>query len=163
MTPDERRLEHLAATCGPRVLGYLARRTTHQYAADVYAEVLATTWRRIAAVSDDDSRALGWMIGTARRCLANHRRGSKRRSEATQRLEQVLATAAPPPEPDPRLAEAMAALSPDDAELLRLDYWDGLDHVEVAEAFEISADAARKRTQRARDGLRDRIGNPVRG
>ena len=125
MTPDERRLEHLAATCGPRVLGYLARPTAHHDAADVYAEVLATTWRRIAAVPGDDARALGWMIGTARRCLANHRRGSKRRLDATHRLEQTLATAAPPPEPDSCLAEAMAELAPDDAELLRLVYWDG--------------------------------------
>ena len=163
MTPDERRLEHLAATCGPRVLGYLARRTPHHDAADVYAEVLATTWRRIAAVPDDDARALGWMIGTARRCLANHLRGGKRRSEATQRLAQALATAAPPPDPDARVADAMAALSPDDAELLRLVYWDGLDQVELAEALEISADAARKRTQRARDALRERIGSPARG
>ena len=163
MTPDERRLEHLAATCGPRVLGYLARRTAHHDAADVYAEVLATTWRRIAVVPGDDARALGWMIGTARRCLANHRRGGKRRSGATQRLEQTLATAAPPLEPDAWLAEAMAALAPDDAELLRLVYWDGLGSVELAEALEISADAVRKRTQRARDALRERIGNPVRG
>ena len=163
MTPDERRLEHLAATCGPRVLGYLARRTDHHDAADVFAEVLATTWRRIAVVPDDDARALGWMIGTARRCLANHRRGRRRRSEATHRLEQALTTAVPAPDPDPRLAEALAALDPGDAEVLRLVYWDGLGHVELAAALDVSADAARKRTQRARDALRGRLGKPVRG
>ena len=43
MTPDEQRLEDLAGTAGPRVLAYLARRTSPPDAvADIYQQVLLT-------------------------------------------------------------------------------------------------------------------------
>jgi RNA polymerase sigma-70 factor (ECF subfamily) len=52
--------------------------------------VLIVVWRRLRSVPDDDGKALGWMIGVARRCLANHKRGTVRRHAATDRLREQL-------------------------------------------------------------------------
>jgi RNA polymerase sigma-70 factor (ECF subfamily) len=124
---DQERFAHLATLCGPTVLAYLARRTEPSAdAADIYQEVLIVGWRRLRSVPDDDGQALGWMIGVARRCLANHRRGTVRRMAATDRLRSALPAAVGGAEPDVAVVEALDALTAKDRELVTLVYWDGL-------------------------------------
>ena len=151
------RLEHLAATVGPDVLSYLARRTDPVAdAADVYAEVLAVTWRRLPMVPEDDREAFAWMLGVARRCLANHRRGRIRRSRLTDRLRDELPAATSVPDRDAALdaERALARLSTEDRELVTLVYWEGLTAKEAAGVLGVSETAARKRLERARASLR---------
>lgn len=152
------RLEHLATVVGPDVLAYLARRTDPvEDAADVYAQVLTITWRRLPVVPADDREAFGWMLGVARRCLANHRRGGARRSALAERLRDELPRTVRRPDPDAALdaERALATLSPDDRELVTLVYWEQLTAKEAAAVLGISEAAARKRLQRAREALRD--------
>ena len=162
MTPAERRLEALAVTHGRRVLTYLARRTTPaEEAADVYQEVLTTAWRKIHQVPEDDEHALAWLLAVARRALANHRRARTRRLAATERLGEELATT-PPALGDPAggldlVREALEAMGADDREVLTLTYWEGLTAEQVAVVLGISAPAARKRIQRARDRISARM------
>ena len=157
MTPDEKRLEYMARTAGPRVLAYLARRTSPpDEAVDLYQQVLVTTWTRIARVPDEETAALCWMLATARRHLANHDRGQRRRLEGTRRLARRIRVTHPAPraEQDP-LAEAMSSLPPEDLELVHLIYWDDLTTDQAAAVVGLRAATARKRLQRARDRLRD--------
>ncbi|MDU0313876.1 sigma-70 family RNA polymerase sigma factor [Phycicoccus sp. M110.8] len=158
-TPAERRLEELAAAHGPRVLAYLARRTTPaEDAADVLQEVLTTAWRRISDAPDDPDHALAWLLAIARRTLANHRRGQARRHDATARLRAELAGGRTPlPADDPAVdgvREALGSLAADDREVLALAYWDGLTGEQVAVVLAVSPASARKRLQRARERLR---------
>ena len=158
MTDAKQRFEHLATTCGPRVLGYLARRAEPAAdAPDIYQEVLVTTWRRLRSVPADDSDALGWMFGVARRCLANHRRGVVRRLAATERLRTLVDTAVQLTESDELVQQTLDALTLDDRELLTLVYWDGLSTEEAARALSINSATARKRLQRARQRLRQHL------
>lgn len=151
------RLDHLARTAGPGVLAYLARRTTPvEDAADVYAQVLTITWRKLAAVPADDDAACAWMFGVARRCLANHRRGATRRTALADRLRRELPRVVSDPDPAAVVdaERALSRLSDDDRELVRLVYWDELPVAMAAEVLRISAAAARKRLERARAALR---------
>ena len=85
------RFEDLARRAGPRVLAYLGRRTDpRDDAVDVHQRVLLTAWRRIDDIPLDDEAAVAWLIGVARRELANHRRSGTRRLAATERLRAAL-------------------------------------------------------------------------
>ncbi|HEX3900390.1 MAG TPA: sigma-70 family RNA polymerase sigma factor [Mycobacteriales bacterium] len=155
---DRERFERLATVCGPTVLGYLARRAEPPAdAADIYQEVLIVVWRRLRSVPEDDGEALGWMIGVARRSLANHRRGAVRHLAATERLWSTLPGAVEVPESDLDVIDALEALDTKDRELITLVYWDGLSCEQAATAIGISAVTARKRLQRTRDRLRDQL------
>ncbi len=155
-----RRLEGLARTVGTDVLAYLTRRTTPVCdAADLYAQVLSITWRRMCSVPDDDREALAWMIGVARGCLANHRRGQTRRQALADRLRRDLVEAITMPDLVERMdaERALAMLSEDDQELVTLVYWEGLTSALAAQVLGISPDAARKRLERARVSLRSEL------
>lgn len=157
MIGEEDRLDHLARHCGPRVLAYLvARSPNRDDACDVYARTLSTTWRRLVDVPPDDAAALAWMLGAARRELANHRRSEGRRSAATVRLAEYLRTAAPASSSgeDDRLADAVRALPSEQGELIELVYWHSLTCDQAAGVIGVRPATARKRLQRARDELR---------
>jgi RNA polymerase sigma-70 factor (ECF subfamily) len=158
--PAERRFEELATTCGPRVLAYLARRTSpREDAADVYQEVLTTTWRKVHTAPEAADEAVAWMLAIARRTLANHRRASGRRLAATDRLRDELLASAPEREGvggDDRVDDvrsALAGLGEDDREVLLLTYWEGLSSDQVAAVVGAGAATTRKRLQRARERL----------
>ncbi len=154
MTPDER-FDHLARTIGPDVLGYLTRRVEpREDAADVFQQVLLITWRRLRVVPGDDRAAFGWMLGTARKCLANHRRSGVRRSALADRLRERVAVATRDPEVD--VQHLLAQLAPDDAELITLVHWEGLSIAEAAAVLGLSPAAGRKRMERARARLREK-------
>ncbi len=72
---------------------YARRRcATATDADDVVAETFAVAWRRRADVPRDDAARL-WLLGTARRVLANQRRSQGRQ----HRLRTRAAAVAPPP------------------------------------------------------------------
>src|SRR6266581_3548338 len=89
--------EIYAANCGP-ILGYALRRTGNgDDAADVVAETFLTAWRRLDDVPADEGARL-WLYGVARRVLANHHRGQRRKSELAERLRLDLAVTYQEPE-----------------------------------------------------------------
>lgn len=156
--PEERRRRFeavYAANYGP-VLGYLLRRTANSDdAADVLAETFLTAWRRLDDVPGGDTARL-WLYGVARRLLANHRRGERRRSALADRLRADLAAAPPPAPPGGDLAEvarALRRLPATDQELLTLVGWEGLDAGQLAVTLGCSRNAARIRLHRARRRL----------
>ena len=162
LTVDARRgrFEALYAEHRACVLGYVLRRTdsTHD-AADVIAETFLVAWRRLDDAPTGASARL-WLYGVARRVLANHRRGERRRTQLAERLRGELAGRDAPEAPSGELADLAAAfgsLADGDREVLALEAWEGLSAGEVAAVLGCSRNAARIRLHRARRRLRGAI------
>jgi RNA polymerase sigma-70 factor (ECF subfamily) len=149
------RFDELYAAHNRQVLGYLLRRTAStDDAADVFAETFLTAWRRLDDLPAGQQAGL-WLYGTARRTLANFRRGERRRLALADRLRADL-SGYQPREQEGELAEITAAfrgLAEPDRELLALVAWEGLDPGQVAAVLGCSPNAARIRLHRARRRL----------
>jgi RNA polymerase sigma-70 factor (ECF subfamily) len=72
-------------------------------------------------------------------------------------MEPPLQVAPTPGDRDDELLEALAAMRPEDAELLRLWAWEQLTPAEIATVLQVSANAASIRLHRAREKLRDEL------
>jgi RNA polymerase sigma factor (sigma-70 family) len=139
----------------PRVLAYARSVASRDDAEDAVAETYAIAWRRQRDIPND--RELGWLIGVARRVLANARR-SRRRAGALHALLD-LQPRAPGIDPadavgDDGLRRALLELSPLDREAVVLTAWFDLSSAEAAEALGITPAAFRMRSARARRRLR---------
>ena len=114
-------------------------------------------WRRLGDVPEDP---LPWLIGVARRCLADQRRSTGRRDALALRLSRV-AQAATQWDDDPadaatewgQMAAAMRRLSVYDREILRLVAWDGLSTTQAAQSLGCTRAAFAVRLHRARRRL----------
>ena len=151
------RFEEIAPGLIEPVRRFLARRTDPATADDVLAETLLVCWRRVEELPDEP---LPWVYGVARNCLHNADRSARRQ----QRLAAKIATVDPPPEVAPApeeldddLTAALAALRPDDAELLRLWAWEQLTPAEIAVVLDVTSNAASIRLHRAREKLKDQL------
>jgi RNA polymerase sigma-70 factor (ECF subfamily) len=145
------------------VLGFALRRVDRaEDAADVTAETFLVAWRRLVHVpAEPETRP--WLYGVARRVLANHRRGDRRRTSLGERLRRELATALPDPSAEvvqrADVTAAMRRLSARDQEVLELHLWEGLEPREIAEVLGLTTVVVRPRLSRARARLRDLLGN----
>jgi RNA polymerase sigma-70 factor (ECF subfamily) len=137
------------------VLGYALRRCSEPAdAADVLAETFLVAWRRLDDLPAGAHDERPWLLGVARRVLANQRRGAARRSRLSQRLGEELAAVVPAPEEPGIVAGALARLGPEDRELLTLTSWEGLDPGQIAAALGVPGATVRSRLHRARARLR---------
>ncbi len=155
----EARFSDLYREHARELLGYALRRSADpDDAADVVAETFLVAWRRLGDVPLGGEARL-WLYGTARRVLANHGRGVRRRDRLTERLRAELRRQLPAhqTEKGSTLVEALAGLREADRELLMLIGWEELTPTEAARALGISPRAARTRLHRARRRLRDRL------
>jgi RNA polymerase sigma-70 factor (ECF subfamily) len=136
------------------VRAYVARRSgTAAVVDDVLSETFLVAWRRVDSVPAD---GLPWLLGVARRVLANQRRGDARRGALVERLADALRRAPiaePPGELFGELGEAMAALSPREREALLLVAWEGLGPQRAAQVVGCAPAAFRARLSRARRRL----------
>jgi RNA polymerase sigma-70 factor (ECF subfamily) len=151
------RFEEIAPSLIEPVRRFLARRTDPATADDVLAETLLVCWRRVGDLPEEP---LPWVYGVARHCLHNADRAARRQQRLAARIATVdpPAEAAPPPgEPDDDVAAALAALRPDDAELLRLWAWEQLTPAEIAVVLGITSNAASIRLHRAREKLKAQL------
>lgn len=145
--------EELYRSHAGAVLAFACRRTAPGDAEDVVAEVFLIAWRRFDDVPGD---ALPWLLGVARRVLANRRRSENRgvALRARIRSEQsagggVIAT----PDADSPALRALWSLSERDREVLMLAAWDGLDRGQAAAVLDISSGTLAVRLHRARRRL----------
>jgi RNA polymerase sigma-70 factor (ECF subfamily) len=167
----ERRFRQLYDAQYWTIRAYALRRTSQPADADeIVAAVFVTAWQH-RDVPLDSSHQRVWLLGVARKTLANQRRAARRRWRLTERLK---ATTRPPehgllgpdpaglpaPDPDSPLADlegALAGLSESDRELLLLHLWEDLNHAELAAVFGITPNAVAIRLHRARQKLRDKL------
>ncbi|WP_253386260.1 RNA polymerase sigma factor [Microbacterium foliorum] len=152
------RFEALIRRNGPDLSRYFQRRLLNGAdAAEAYGELLLTAWkiRRKMPVDEADGRM--WLFATARNVVLNTRRTLARRSAAVQRLiDDTRSMSAPASGFDSaaEVRDAIASLAPDDAELVRLVYWDGLRSHEAATVLRINPSTARSRLSSAKRQLR---------
>jgi RNA polymerase sigma factor (sigma-70 family) len=145
------------------VLGYALRRSDRpEDAADATAETFLVAWRRLGHVpSGPDTRP--WLYGVARRVLANHRRGNRRRTSLGDRLRRELAAVVPDSSDyvvqRADVTAAMRRLSARDQEVLELHLWEGLEPREIAEVLGLTTVVVRPRLSRARARLRELLGD----
>lgn len=164
MRATEDRFERLASQFAPDLLAYFAARVVPaQDAADLLNETLLVGWRRYDALPSDDREARMWLYGVARKVLSTHRRGQVRRAALAGELRASceLNARVGDADPDPRVVQLrreLANLAPLDMEIVRLVHWDELSLVECARHLGKREGTIRSRYHRARQRLREGIG-----
>jgi RNA polymerase sigma-70 factor (ECF subfamily) len=159
----ERAFRDLYAAHFDAVLGFALRRVDRpEDAGDVTADTFLVAWRRLAhAPQGPELRP--WLYGVARRVLANHRRGERRRTSLGDRLRRELIAHVPDTSDDVAqrvdVTAAMFRLSARDQEVLELHLWEGLESREIAEVLGLTTAVVRPRLSRARTRLRELLGN----
>ncbi len=168
--PDDARAARftsLAADVWEPLQRYLRRRADPDDVDDIAAETLTVLWRRLDQIPA--GAEVPWCYSVARRCLANHRRGTVRRrrlvdrvtSRREARVDSPDATDTIVDELDPDLHRALATLSADDRELLTLWAWEQLSVSELAVALDASPNTVSVRLRRARQRLANQIDDPT--
>lgn len=153
------------------VYGYALRRVSRRdEAKDVTAEAFLVAWRRLDDVPD---HPLPWLLGTARRVLANQRRAAGNQEHLFQKLmgqsdagsdagangevdaafADVDYSEASGDDQARRVREAMSRLPDAYREALTLVYWDGLSTSEAAQTMGCARAAMLVRLHRARKML----------
>jgi RNA polymerase sigma-70 factor (ECF subfamily) len=146
-----RRLEALFAEHAPAVRAYALRRIDPSTADDIVSEVFVVAFRRLEEIP---SEPLPWLLGTARRVLANHRRASGRRDAMAAQLITLHAGARREDVgTEPELLGALGRLSERDREILLLIAWEDLDPGSAAAALGCSRATFAVRLHRARRRL----------
>lgn len=148
--------------CYRPITAYVRRRlptdTAQAGVDDAVADVFLVAWRRWNEVSAM-AEPLPWLYGVAGNVVRNHRRSATRNlrlvSKMAETTDESWSTHDPPSagDGDGELATALASLSDDDQEILRLVAWEGLDRHQAATALGCSPDAASQRLSRARRRL----------
>jgi RNA polymerase sigma-70 factor, ECF subfamily len=149
MTHSEEKFDALYRDHAPAVLAYCLRRASREAAEEAVAETFTTAWRRLG---DAPGSSLPWLLGIARRVLANQRRSTRRQQALSERLAAERPESADPGSTMPVL-EALSGLAAGDQEVLMLVAWDGLRSAEAAQVLGCSPVAFRIRVHRARRRL----------
>lgn len=138
----------------PAVLRFARRRADEDTARHAAEETLLAAWQAWERLP---AEPLPWLYGTARNQLVTAHRAAERRSRTERRAadeprphqataEEAITDAAP-------VRQAMSRLGPDDQELLRLAYWEGLPARDIATVLGKGAGAVAIRLHRARRRL----------
>lgn len=125
---------------------------------DIAQETFVRAYEAIGTL-DEPARFGPWLFAIARNFCRNHRRGESRRT-AHEALVGVEHSIEPKPEENELhrvVRHKLEQLEADDRELLLLRYYAGKQAVEIARLLGISAAAARKRLQRAREALGEAV------
>jgi RNA polymerase sigma factor (sigma-70 family) len=146
-----------------QVYVYFRRRTDVESARDGCADTYLVAWRRIDDLPDE-SEALPWLYGIARRVLANQWRSRKRSDRLRDRLFGFGSESAPSPETlvvraphIQNVLDAIERLKPIDREVLLLSEWEGQSHTEIAAAVGCKPHAVDQRIYRAKHRLEDEL------
>jgi RNA polymerase sigma-70 factor (ECF subfamily) len=150
---DRERFERVFRDNARTVLSFALSRTQPEEAKDVVAQTFFVAWRRFAELPEEP---LPWLIGVARRTLADGRRSDRRREALWGRLSGGYSTAGIDIDVAEQLhlrgsiGPALQALSPDDRDILVLVAWEGFTVEQLAEALGCSKPTASVRLHRAR-------------
>jgi RNA polymerase sigma-70 factor (ECF subfamily) len=152
------RFERLYGEHFERVAAYLLARADREAAADALAATFEVAWRRLEEVP---AQELPWLLGVARRVLANAPRSRARQTALAERMAAAIPRIAAHDE-DPalsaRLAAAISQLTSSQQEALLLIAWDGLSEREAALVLGCSRGAFAARLARARARVRAAMG-----
>lgn len=146
--------------------GFIRRRLGRELADDLAAETFAVAFRQWARV--DLSRPVRpWLYGIAANLIRRHRREEVRKLRAYARTGVDPAVEAGEEEAAERaaaqaqrrvLAQALAELRPDERAVLLLYAWAELTDAEIAAVLGLPLGTVKSRLSRARERLRNRLG-----
>ncbi|MGB8858130.1 MAG: sigma-70 family RNA polymerase sigma factor [Ilumatobacteraceae bacterium] len=141
----------------------VARRLGRQVADDIAGEVFRVAFEQRARFDTTYTSALPWLYGIALNLIRRHQRDYTRRLRVLDRVAASVPAAADPMSTAADrldatrdavgLAAALAALGPDDREVLLLVAWEQMTPTEAAAALGVPAGTARSRLHRARQAL----------
>ena len=148
----------------PRVKGYLMKLGLGNAEAEELAqEVMVTVWRKAGTFDRRQASVSTWLFRIAR-----NRRIDAFRRELRADYDQDDPGLQPVAEPAPsdaiealdletQVAEAMAQLPPEQTELIRRAFYEGLSHREIAEATGLPLGTVKSRLRLAFEKLRGRL------
>jgi RNA polymerase sigma-70 factor (ECF subfamily) len=152
------RFNELFGAHATTVFGFARRRTSRAEAEEVVSETFLVAWRRL---DDVPSPPRPWLLGVARRVMANRRRSDARQDALRLRaaasvVEPPGSAEAPESEADAVLV-ALAELPPAEREAITLLAWEGLTPEEISVVLGCSRAAVYVRVHRARRRLAARL------
>lgn len=146
---------------------YLARRVGAEVADDLVAEAFLVLWEQRVGQSFDADSGRAWLYGVATNLLRRHVRSEERRLRAWSRehtrrtdvddIGERVADVADAASMAGPLAGMLAALRPEERDVLLLSAWADLAPAEIAVALEVPVVTVRTRLHRARARLRTRL------
>jgi RNA polymerase sigma-70 factor (ECF subfamily) len=171
---DERALVELIELATPWVLG-LVQSMLHDQdeAEEVVGQVFQTAWERVGTLGDEHQALLPWLLRVARNRAIDRlrRRGRQRRKAARLEAYEAEAAAVAFNEPDESaqpgwhvhrsVHTALAALPEEQNAVVRLAYFGGLTHSEIARELGIPMGTVKTRLRLAFDKLRSALA-PIR-
>jgi RNA polymerase sigma factor (sigma-70 family) len=142
---------------------YVARRVGRELAEELAAEVFVVAFEQRAQYDADRPDARPWLFGIAANLLRRHRRRERRRllvyaragapSVAQDEIEDAE-NRADAARTGKQVALALAALRPEEREVLLLFAWAELSYEEIAQALQVPVGTVRSRLSRARTRIR---------
>lgn len=158
---DRAAFSRLFAHFAPRIKSYLKRLAADDAAAeDMAQEVMLTIWRKAGQFDPRQASASTWIFRIARnRRIDAARRAAKPALDPDEPLLRPSAETAPDDathaaEREARVRDALATLPEAQVALLRLAFFDGLSHTEIAERENLPLGTVKSRMRLAFDKLR---------
>ena len=154
--PDSAHLTALFDRYGARIFGYARRRVEIDVAEEVVSETFLIARRKLRDMPADE---FPWLLGVARRVIANYRRKLARRDRLTEELAALHRVLPPAPALDESVVDrseflrALESLSELEREALLLTGLDGLTDIQAAQVCGCSPRTFRVRLHRARKRL----------
>ena len=155
LIPVSVEFEDLYEAYAADVRAYCLRRADPSLADDAVAQTFEIAWRRRTELP---KKPKAWLLGVARRVLANARRADRRQRGLIDRLAREPSSSRDDGARQAPVLEALARLSEPDREALLLAAWDGLGSREASTVLGCSPTAFRIRLHRARRRLADELG-----
>jgi len=160
-TRDRESFRVLFLHFAPRVKSYLIKHGTQALLADELAqETLLTVWRKAESFDPLRASASTWIFTIARNLRIDMMRRSARRDIPADYAEDALAVPSPgdeylSSERNQKLAEALKNLPQDQADVVRLSFFEEKPHPEIAAQLGIPLGTVKSRLRLAMNRLRN--------
>ncbi len=160
-TADRACFAKLYERFAPRVRGYLTKLgTAPNIAEELAQETMISLWRKAASFDPARSSASTWIFTIARNLRIDHfRRTSRQQDGAGDPTEEHAAPAQPDTcmmavQDSERVKSALANLSSEQAEIIKLYYFSEMPHSEIAESLHLPLGTVKSRVRLAIARLR---------
>lgn len=151
---DKERVAQLYVDHSAAILGYLARRTGPDEAADLLGETIEIIWRRRNDLPSQGGRAA---VDVRRRPQRPEQPSPEQSTQTAVRRRRARHTDSGsthiPTEAELSLQIALEDLAPIDREIMTLSHWEGFTMAEVATLLQMHPDSVRTRYRRGRLAL----------
>lgn len=168
---DQQALVELVDLATPWLLGVAQAMLSDQdEAEEVVQEAFTIAWRRVDLFDRESGRLMPWLLRITRNRAIDRLRGRRRRLQKAQRLESWRAFGdgvTPASEPDEAarpgwhvhetVHAALRELPEEQRAVVRLAYFEGLTHSEIAGQLEIPLGTVKTRLRLAFDKLRGKL------